>query len=70
MDRFICGEMLRLLARKGLLIPWSSPCLQLKTRFELHQDFNDILHLIQQDGSHWQPEFFTLVGIDSFKIHS
>ena len=54
----------------GLLTSWSSPYLQLETWFELHQDLNNVCHLAQQDGTHWQLSFYTSVGIDSFKIHS
>ena len=49
---------------------WSSPSFQLRTGLELHQHLYDLFHLTQQDRSHWQPEFFTLLFIDSFKIHS
>ena len=46
---FISGQEGHILGRKGLLIPWSGLYLQLKTWFKLHQDFDNVFHLIQQD---------------------
>ena len=49
---------------------WSCPSLELEAGLELHQDFNDVFHLIEQDRPHWKIELWASICIDSLKVHS
>ena len=48
---------------KGILILWWSSSLELQAGLELHQDFNDVFHLIQQDS--WKVELCASLCTDS-----